>query len=131
MAMPDISIMPTPFFITKEDQELAKSLIESIPTGAASGKTTGVVAILNAVAEGQNVTALYELPVEQAAELLGILELELNELLDAGEIESRIVGGERMVIAGSLYQYRQEMKRLQNEGLDELVRQAEKLGLYE
>lgn len=131
MATPDISIMPTSFFITKEDQELAKSLIESIPTGAIPGKTTNVMAILSAVAEGQNVTALYELPIEQAADLLGILEPELNELLDTGEIESRLLGGERMVIAESLYQYRQEMKRLQNEGLDELVRQAEELGLYE
>lgn len=131
MALPSLSAMPTPFFITKEDQELAKSLIESIPSETGAGKTASVVALLNAVAEGQNVTALYELPVEQATDLLGILEPELNALLDTGKIKSRLTGGERMVIAGSLYQYLQEMKRLQDEGLDDLVRQAEELGLYE
>ena len=71
-----------------------------------------------------------ECTVAQAADILGIPESDVIELLDAGEIVSRSIGNRRVVSADSLSDYDRETTRLQNEALDELTQQAQELGFY-
>lgn len=129
MALPEISTMPTPFLITKKDQELAKSIIETIRSE--SGETSGVAAILNAVAEGHNVIALSEMSPDEAAAYLDIPEDDLMQLINSHVVESRRTGDGFMVSIDCLERYKRELKRLQREGLDALTQQAQELGLYD
>jgi len=70
-----------------------------------------------------------KLTLREATDFLGIPEPDLIELLDAGEIESRYIGNQRVVIADSLFNYDRETTRLQAEALDELTQQTQELGL--
>ena len=70
-----------------------------------------------------------ELTVAQAAEFLGVPEPDLIELLDTGEIESRLIGNRHLVVADSLFDYDRQTTRLQDEALDELTQQNQELGL--
>ena len=71
-----------------------------------------------------------EYTVAQAAEILGIPESDVIELLNVGEIESRSVGNRQMVSVDNLFDYVRETARLQAEALDELTQQAQELGFY-
>jgi excisionase family DNA binding protein len=85
------------------------------------------------ITDGQDISLLpmpSELTVAQAAKILGIPKSDLIELLDAGEIESYTFGNQRTVIAASFHDYNRETARLQDEALDELVQQAQELGVY-
>jgi len=70
-----------------------------------------------------------ELTLREAADVLGVPESDLVELLDTGEIESRFAGNRRVVISDSLFDYNRETTRLQNEALDELTQQTQDWGL--
>ena len=70
-----------------------------------------------------------ELTLREAADVLGIPESDLIELLDTGEIESRFVGNRRVVISDSLFDYDRETTQLQAEALDELTQQTQEWGL--
>jgi len=70
-----------------------------------------------------------ELTLREAADVLGVPESGLVELLDTGEIESRFVGNRRVVISDSLFDYDRETTQLQAEALDELTQQTQECGL--
>ena len=70
-----------------------------------------------------------ELTLREAANILGVPESDLLELLNTGEIESQSIGNRRIVIAESLYDYDRETTRFQDEALDELTQQTQELGL--
>jgi hypothetical protein len=72
-----------------------------------------------------------ELMPKQAAEFLCVSEPFLLELLDSGEIVSRNLDGQRMVVWDSLLKYDLEMSQRQNAALDELVQLSEEMGLYD
>jgi len=71
-----------------------------------------------------------ELSVAQARTVLRMSERHLNDLLDAGEIECRQVGGERMIQRDSLYAFEQERERLRT-ALDAIVQDSQEMGLYD
>jgi len=66
-----------------------------------------------------------ELTLREAADILGVPETDLIELLDTGEIESRFVGSRRVVISDSLFDYDRETTQLQIEALDSLTQQTQ------
>ena len=71
-----------------------------------------------------------ELSVAQARTVLRMSERHLNDLLDAGEIEYRCVGGERVIFRDSLFAFEQERERLRT-ALDAIVQDSQEMGLYD
>jgi len=71
-----------------------------------------------------------ELTVTQAAKLLDVSEIYLNELLDIGAIEFRQDYGLRLIRHEDLIQYEQECQRMY-EGVLEIVRLDQEMGLYD
>ena len=63
-----------------------------------------------------------ELTVAQARTVLRMSERHLNDLLDAGEIEYRLVGDDRMI--------EQEREQLRST-LDAIVQDSQEMGLYD
>ena len=70
-----------------------------------------------------------ELTLREAADVLGVPESDLVELLDAEKIASRSIGNRRVVFANSLHDYERETARFQDEALNELTQQTQELGL--
>ena len=70
-----------------------------------------------------------ELTVTQARTFLRMSERHLNDLLDAGEIESRLVSNERMVLYDSLLLFEQERERVRT-ALDTIVQDSQEMGFY-
>ena len=72
----------------------------------------------------------HELTIAQAGTVLRMSERHLNDLLDAGEIEYRLVGNERMIERDSLLSFEQERERLCS-ALDAIVQDSQEMGLYD
>lgn len=88
--------------------------------------------ILANLANGHGVTLVpthAELTTQQAAEILNVSRPYLIGLLDAGEIEYRLVGTHRRVSAGSLLEYQRRDRDLRREAADELSAQSQEFGL--
>lgn len=134
MATP-IALIPDTesLLITKEDQELARSLLDSIINreGSIPETVTNVAHVLSAVAAGRNITVLGLLTVEQACDFLDMEENNLLELLRTGAIVSREVEGERLVVADSLQRHKMEMKKGQRKALEEMADENQRMGLYD
>lgn len=133
-------------FLSDEDRDVAKSTVAAIVRSAnlrleANGLTyplppdavAKIVNMLHLMADGQPVEvvpALHELTVRQARTFLRMSERHLNDLLNAGEIESQMVDGERMISRDSLLEFEQERERVAA-GLDDIVRDSQEMGLYD
>ena len=72
-----------------------------------------------------------ELTTQQAAELLGVSRPYLVRLLEEGKIPYRKVGTHRRVRARDLLEYLERARKRGREGMAELVRESQDLGLYE
>ena len=72
-----------------------------------------------------------ELTTQQAAELLGVSRPHLVRLLEEGKIPYRKVGTHRRVRARELLEYLERARKRGREGMAELVRESQDLGLYE
>ena len=71
-----------------------------------------------------------ELTVAQAAEILDMSEACVEDYLDDGIIESRWEDNERLVQWNSLLKFDQKQKWME-EGLNEIVRLSQEMGLYD
>lgn len=132
-----------PFYLTDEEQALAKSAMEAVvqsgvirqkPDGSLPESAKNFADILNALAEGQSVTVISrqaELTLSQSAEFLRVSENYLIGLLDSGEIESRFLNGFRVVPMNSLIEYDVKETRRQYEALGEVIRLSQEMGLYD
>lgn len=88
--------------------------------------------VLANMANGQGVTlvpAHAELTTQQAADMLNVSRPFLIGLLDADEIEHRMVGTHRRVKADSLMRYMHRDDDQRKEAADELSALAEEMGL--
>ena len=70
-----------------------------------------------------------ELSADQAAALLSVSRPYLIELLDAGVIPYRTVGGHRLIRANDLAAYKDCVDRERNAVLDELTAEAQAQGM--
>ena len=90
--------------------------------------------ILAHMAAGQGVSVVpmhAELTTQQAANLLNVSRPFLIGLLDAGEIEYRLVGTHRRIKAASLVDYQRQDDARRRASADELTALSQELGLDE
>ncbi|MGP4015232.1 helix-turn-helix domain-containing protein [Saccharopolyspora sp. 5N708] len=89
--------------------------------------------ILAHMAAGKGVSVVptnADLTTQQAAELLHVSRPFLINLLEAGEIEYRMVGTHRRVRADSLLDYMRRDDRRRRAAADELTALTQEMGLY-
>lgn len=91
-----------------------------------------LVRLLMQMAEGNAVALMpvqSELTTQQAAHFLGVSRPFLVKLLDERRIPYRLVGSHRRVLLTHLQDFKEEMDARRHEILDELERQAQRLGM--
>ena len=76
------------------------------------------------------VTTDTELTTQQAADILNVSRPYFVKLLTESKIPYRSVGSRRRVLVANVLRYKQDEIISRNRGLDELVAEAQKLGIY-
>jgi excisionase family DNA binding protein len=89
--------------------------------------------ILRELGHGKNVVVLAtdtEATTQQAADFLKVSRPYFVKLLEEGKIPFRKIGPRRRVLLGDLLRYKEQEEAERHRGLDELVAEAQKLGMY-
>lgn len=93
----------------------------------------GLVDLLEALASGETAMVVrtpQEVTTQQAADLLNVSRTTVVRLIEAGELPARKAGTHRRIPLGDLLAYRDEMIARRRKALDDMVADAEALGLY-
>ena len=133
-------------FLTEEEQAATKSTVANIARAGhlrleSDGLTYSlhpyaaqkIVDMLGLIAEGQEVEvvpARPELTVAQTAKFLGISEACVEELIENDVLEFRRDGDQRWIKRDSVLDHESETREM-SEGLDEIVRLSQEMGLYD
>lgn len=110
----------------RDEQDVSETLI--LPATAVRLLTD----VLGHLAEGRAVAVMPEeaqLTTQQAASFLNVSRPYLIKLVQAGEIPHQMVGTHRRILLRDLRDYRQQQADVSAAALDELVAEAEELGL--
>lgn len=89
--------------------------------------------MLRELGHGKNVVVIAtdtEVTTGQAADFLKVSRPYVVKLLEEGKIPYRLVGPRRRVLLADLLRYREQEESERHRGLDELVAEAQKLGMY-
>ena len=89
--------------------------------------------ILRELGNGKNVVVVAtdtEVTTQQAADFLSVSRPYLVKLLEEGKIPFRLVGPRRRVRLGDMLRYMEQEESERHRGLDELVAEAQRLGMY-
>ncbi|HZA83237.1 MAG TPA: helix-turn-helix domain-containing protein [Actinomycetes bacterium] len=93
----------------------------------------GLIEVLEAVAAGDTATVVRtprEVTTQQAAEVLNVSRPTVVRLIDEGALPARKVGSHRRIPIADLLAYRDQMVARRRQALEDMVRDAETLGLY-
>lgn len=93
----------------------------------------GLMELLEAVAAGDTATVVrtpHEVTTQQAAEVLNVSRPTVVRLIDEGALPARKVGSHRRIPLADLLAYRDQMVAQRHQALEDMVRDAEALGLY-
>jgi excisionase family DNA binding protein len=96
--------------------------------------TEALTEMLEAAAQGERVLLLrapQNLTTEQAAALLGVSRPTVVRLIEAGKLEAHMVGTHRRLALADVLAYREASARRRRDALDQMVDDAEDLGLYD
>ncbi len=116
----------TPLFVASSQDEEPIEL----PAGAAA-VLRDVMQII-AAGHGLTVVPLHsELTTKQAADILNVSRPYLIKLLDAGEIPFHKVGSHRRIRTEDVMRYQQTLRDQQEVILDQMVAEAQEMGLYD
>ena len=94
----------------------------------------GLIETLQAIADGDTATVIRtprELTTQQAATVLNVSRPTVIRLVEEGRLPARIVGTHRRILASAVLAFRAEMFVQRRRALDEMVADAEALGLYD
>ena len=89
--------------------------------------------LLRELGHGKSVVVLAtdtEVTTQQAADFLKVSRPYVVKLLEQGKIPFRLVGPRRRVLLGDLLRYKEQEEAARQRGLDELVAEAQRLGMY-
>jgi excisionase family DNA binding protein len=92
-----------------------------------------LASLLNDLGHGKQVAVLStdtELTTQQAADVLNVSRPYLVKLLEEQQIPFRKVGARRRILLEDILRYKESEAVTRNQGLDELVAESQKLGLY-
>ena len=94
----------------------------------------GLIEMLEAVAAGETATVVRtprEVTTQQASEVLNMSRPTVVRLIDQGELPARKVGSHRRIPLPDLLAFRDRMVAERRRALDDMVRDAEALGLHD
>lgn len=94
----------------------------------------GLIEMLEAVAAGDTATVVRtprELTTQQAATVLNVSRPTVVRLIEDGSLPARRVGSHRRIPLAAVLAFRDRMISERQQVLDEMVRDAEALGLYD
>ncbi len=94
----------------------------------------GLIEMLEAVAAGDTATVVRtprELTTQQAATVLNVSRPTVVRLIEDGALPARRVGSHRRIPLAAVLAFRDRMISERQQVLDEMVRDAEALGLYD
>jgi excisionase family DNA binding protein len=89
--------------------------------------------MLTELGHGKSVVVLatdQEVTTQQAADFLKVSRPYVVKLLEEGKIPFRLVGPRRRVLVEDLLRYKEQEEAERHRGLDDLVVEAQKLGMY-
>jgi len=95
---------------------------------------TLLLGMLRMMAKGLGITLTplhSELTTRQAADILNVSRPYLIKLLEAGEIPYHKVGRHRRIRREDVMKYRQKIRREREAILDQMVAEAQEMGLYD
>jgi excisionase family DNA binding protein len=130
------------------DQTLAREALDalrnckSVKLSVRGGRTVqvpdsaldSILATLEAVADGSTVEVVRteaEVSTQQAARILNVSRPTAVRLFDTGEIASHKIGSHRRARLKDVVEYRDAEAARRRAALDEMVRDAEDMGLYD
>ena len=134
--------------MTSKDQTLAREALDalrncrSVKLSVRNGRSVQVpnsalaslLATLEAVADGSSVEVVRidaEVTTQQAARILNVSRPTAARLFDLGEITSHKVGSHRRAKLKDVVAFRDAEATSRRKVLDEMVREAEEMGLYD
>jgi excisionase family DNA binding protein len=92
-----------------------------------------IASLLKELGNGKDVAVIStdaELTTQEAADMLNVSRPYLVKLLNAQQIPFRSVGPRRRILLEDLLQYKERETAMRHRGLDQLVAESQKLGLY-
>lgn len=124
--------------LPQEDAESVQHFIYDSLNEESIELPAGAVAILSDVlscmSRGQGITLfprLAELTTVEAADILNVSRPYVIKLLDEGEIPYRLVGKHRRIPLANVIEFKNRIDREREAVLDEMVAEAQELGLYD
>ena len=124
--------------LPQEDAESVQHFIYDSLNEESIELPAGAVAILSDVlsymSRGHGITLfprLAELTTVEAADILNVSRPYVIKLLDEGEIPYRLVGKHRRIPLADVIEFKNKIDREREAVLDEMVAEAQELGLYD
>ena len=132
--------------ITADDQVRARQVLQALGAHARVTAEDGTVLdlpdavlqalteVLDAAAHGESALVVREpndLTTQQAAQILGVSRPTVVRLIESGKLRAHMVGTHRRVTLTDVLEHADATARNRRQALDDMVREAEDLGLYE
>lgn len=131
--------------VTAADREHARAMLQALGRHPRVTTDDGTVLdfpgpilaaleeLLEATAEGESAMVLRanrDLTTAQAATVLGVSRPTVVRLIESGKLDAHMVGTHRRLSPTEVLAYRTASAERRRQALDEMMREAEELGLY-